>query len=168
MIVIIDYLFLIGYKDSLIKQEKTMEHHLNISTAAKLVGIGRRQIQQEIKAGNLDVFEGEVTVNSLIEFYPDVKLENERELDRVERIQKNAIFKIQLDSLPSERVLADQLNRLQTQYLEVKQKVLEYENLLMESKHRLETMQKDCDRKQKQTLAAFIGWMMTQYKQYHG
>ena len=42
-----------------------MEHHLNIATAAKLVGIGRRQIQQEIKQGNLDVFEGDVTVASL-------------------------------------------------------------------------------------------------------
>lgn len=145
-----------------------MEHHLNISTAAKLVGIGRRQIQQEIKAGNLDVFEGDVTVSSLIEFYPQVKLDNERELDRVERIQKNAVFKVQLDSIPSERVMADQLNRLQTKYFEAQQKVLEYENLLMESKHRLEVMQKDCDRKQKQTLTAFIGWMMTQYRQYHG
>lgn len=145
-----------------------MEHHLNISTAAKLVGIGRRQIQKEIKAGNLDVFEGDVSVNSLLNFYPQVKLDNERELDRVERIQKNAVFKVQMDSIPSERVMADQLNKLQVKYLEAQQKVFEYENLLMESKHRLELMQKNCDRKQKQTLAAFVGWMMTQYRQYHG
>lgn len=145
-----------------------MEHHLNISTAAKLVGIGRRQIQKEIKAGHLDVFEGEVTVSSLLDFYPQVKLANERELNRVDRIQKNAVFKVQMDSLPSERVMAAQLNKLQAKYLEAQQKVKEYESLLMESKHRLEIMQNDCDRKQKQTLSAFIGWMMTQYRQYHG
>jgi len=145
-----------------------MEHHLNISTAAKMVGIGRRQIQQEIKAGNLDVFEGDVSVSSLLDFYPQVKLNNERELNRVERIQKNAVFKVQMDSLPSERVMADQLNKLQVKYLESEQKVMEYESLLMESKHRLEIMQKDCDRKQKQTLSAFISWMMTQYRQSHG
>ena len=145
-----------------------MEHHLNISTAAKLVGIGRRQIQQDIKAGHLDVFEGDVSVTSLLDFYPQVILDNERELDRVERIQKNAVFKVQMDSLPSERVMADQLNKLQTKYLESQQKVQEYEGLLMESKHRLEVMQQNCDRKQKQTLAAFIGWMMTQYRQFHG
>ena len=145
-----------------------MEHYLNISTAAKLVGIGRRQIQQEIKEGHLDVFEGDVSVTSLLDFYPQVKLDNERELDRVERIQKNAVFKVQMDSIPSERVMADQLNKLQTKYLESQQKVQEYEGLLMESKHRLEIMQQNCDRKQKQTLAAFIGWMMTQYRQYHG
>lgn len=145
-----------------------MEHHLNISKAAKLVGIGRRQIQNEIKAGNLDVFEGDVTVTSLLKFYPQVQLENERELDRVERIQQNAVYKVQMDSIPSERVMADQLNRVQVQLFEAQQRVAEYENLLMESKNRLEIMQKSCDREQKQTLAAFIGWMMTEYRRTHG
>ena len=145
-----------------------MEHHLNIATAAKIVGIGRRQIQKEIKAGNLDVFEGEVSVTSLKKFYPHVQLENERELDRVERIQQNAIYKIQADSIPSERVMADHINKLQARLQETEQKVHEYESLLLESRDRLELMQQDCDRKQKQTLAAFIGWMMGQYHQYHG
>ncbi len=145
-----------------------MEHYLNISTAAKMVGISRRQIQQEIKAGNLDVFEGDVNVNSLLRFYPEVKLDNEKELDRVERIQNNAIFKIQADSIPPERVMANQINKLQMKLQESEQKVREYECLLMEAHHRLEVMQKDCDRKQKQTLTAFLGWMMAQYQKSHG
>ncbi len=133
-----------------------------------MVGIGRRQIQREIKAGNLDVFEGEVTVSSLLEFYPQVKLENERELDRVERIQQNAVYKIQADSIPPERVMVNYINKLQSRLQESEQKVLEYEDLLIESKNRLEIMQKDCDRKQKQTLVAFLNWMMGEYRQYHG
>ena len=145
-----------------------MQHHLNISTAAKMVGISRRQIQQEIKAGNLEVFEGDVSVSSLLNFYPEVRLENEKELDRVERIQQNAIFKIQVDSIPSERVMADQVNKLQMKLQESQQKVREYEHLLMETRSRLEAMQENCDRKQKQTLTAFIGWMMGQYQQSHG
>lgn len=144
-----------------------MDHHLNIATAAKMVGISRRQIQKEIKAGNLDVFEGDVTVSSLKTFYPHVQLSNERELNRVERIQRNALNKILPDSLPSEQFMADQINRLQSQLRDSEQKVREYEGLLLESKMRLEAMQKNCDRQQKQTLSAFIGWMMSQYKQYH-
>ncbi len=143
-----------------------MEHFLNIAAAAKMVGISRRQIQSEIKAGNLDVFEGDVSVSSLRSFYPDVKLENERELNRVDRIQKNALLKIQADSIPSERIMADQINKLQIRLQDAEQKVIEYENLLMESKTRLEAMQKNCDRQQKQTLTAFVSWMMTQYRQY--
>lgn len=144
-----------------------MEHHLNIATAAKIVGIGRRQIQKEIKAGNLDVFEGDVTVSSLKSFYPHIKLENERELDRVERIQNNAIYKIQADSIPSERLMADQINKLQMRLRDSEEKNREYEALLMETRDRLESMQQNCDRKQKQILAAFVGWMMKQYGQLH-
>jgi len=144
-----------------------MEHYLNISTAAKLAGISRRQIQKEIKAGNLDVFEGDVSVRSLVSFYPDLQLEHERELDRVERIQKNAINKIQADSMPPERIMADQINRLQVRLNDAQQQVREYETLLLESRDRLEAMRRDCDRQQKQTLAAFIGWMMGQYQKMH-
>ena len=144
-----------------------MEHHLNIATAAKLVGIGRRQIQKEIKAGNLEVFEGDVTVSSLKRFYPGVQLENERELDRVERIQNNAIYKVQADSIPSERLMANHINKLQTRLQEAEQKNRDYEALLLESRDRLETMQQDCDRRQKQILGAFVSWMMGQYRQFH-
>ena len=77
-----------------------MEHYLNISTAAKLAGISRRQIQKEIKAGNLDVFEGDVSVDSLVSFYPELKLDHERELNRVERIQES----IRRDDLVAQRV----------------------------------------------------------------
>ena len=145
-----------------------MEHHLNIAIAAKLVGIGRRQIQKEIKAGNLDVFEGDVSVKSLLAQFPHVKLSNERELDRVERIQQNALYKIQADSMPTERQMADQINKLSIKLQETEQKVHDYENLLIESRNRLIAMQKHCDRQQKQTLTAFIGWMSKQYHQYHG
>lgn len=145
-----------------------MEHHLNIATAAKLVGIGRRQIQKEIKDGNLDVFEGDVSVKSLLAQFPHVKLSNERELDRVERIQQNALYKIQDDSMPTERQMADQINKLSIKLQETEQKVQDYENLLIESRNRLVAMQKHCDRQQKQTLTAFIGWMSKQYHQYHG
>jgi len=144
-----------------------MEHHLNISTAAKLVGISRRQIQREIQQGNLNVFEGEVSVTSLLDFYPHVQLHNERELSRVERIQHNAVYKIQDDSIPSERIMADHINKLTTRLQEAEQQVVDYEGLLMESKDRLVAMQKDCDRRQKQTLAAFVSWMMGQYHQVH-
>ncbi len=143
-----------------------MEHHLNIATAAKMVGISRRQIQKEIKAGNLDVFEGDVTVSSLLNFYPEVKLENERELDRVERIQRNALYKVQPDSITSERLMADQINKLQVKLQESERRQHEYEQLLVESRRRLEAMQQDCDRKQKQILAAFISWMSSQYRQF--
>jgi len=145
-----------------------MEHRLNLAKAAKLAGISRRQIQQDIKQGKLDVFEGDVTVESLLKLYPETRLDNERELQRVARIQQQAIHKAFTGIVPSEQTLMDQVNRLQIHLQQAQFKIGEYERLLMESKSRLEEMQKHCDRQQKQTLAAFIGWMMHQYRQCRG
>ena len=78
-----------------------------------------------------------------------------------------SLFKVQADSIPSERVMADQINKLQIKLQESQQQVREYENLLVESKRRLEAMQEDCDRQQKQILSAFVSWMTSQYRQVH-
>ncbi len=145
-----------------------MEHHLNLAKAAKLAGISRRQIQQDIKQGKLDVFEGDVTVDSLLRLYPETELDNERELQRVALIQEQAIHKAFTGVEPSEQSLRNQVNRLQIKLQQAQFRIDEYERLLMESKYRLEEMQKHCDRQQKQTLAAFIGWMMHQYRQCRG
>ena len=62
--------------------------------------------------------------------------------------------------------MADHINKLQLRLQEAEQQVYEYESLLLEARDRLQAMQKDCDRKQKQTLAAFVGWMMGQFHRY--
>ncbi len=145
-----------------------MEHRLNLAKAAKLAGISRRQIQQDIKQGKLDVFEGDVTVESLLKLYPDTRLDNERELQRVARIQQQAVHKAFSGIEPSRQSLRHQVNRLQIRLQEAEFRIGEYERLLTESKARLEEMQKHCDRQQKQTLAAFLGWMAQQYRQCRG
>lgn len=145
-----------------------MERQLNVAMAAKLVGIGRREIQKQIQVGNLQVFEGDVTIDSLLSYYPDVELSNQKEISRVERIQHNAVHKLQNDLPQTEAVLTDQVNRLRLKLQDAEVKNQEYEHLLLETRNRLTEMQKHCDRQQKQTLTAFLGWMMTQYNRTHG
>jgi hypothetical protein len=145
-----------------------MEHRLNASKAAKLAGIGRRQIQKDIQAGMLDVFEGEVTVKSLMMRYPAMQMDNMKEIKRVARIQRRAASKVTTDFLPSDQVVVDQINRMQTKLDDAHMKIADYEELMFEMKDRLTVMKEDCDRQQKQTLAAFINWMMNQYQQRHG
>ena len=145
-----------------------MEHRLNASKAAKLAGISRRQIQKDIQLGTLDVFEGEVTVKSLMMRYPSMEMHNMKEIKRVARIQQRASSKMSTDFLPSDQVVVDQINRIQTKLDDAHMTIAGYEELIFEMKDRLTVMKEDCDRQQKQTLAAFINWMMTQYQQRHG
>ena len=145
-----------------------MERRLNASKAAKLAGISRREIQKEIQGGNLDVFEGEVTVKSLMLRYPEMEMHNMKEIKRVARIQQRAISKISTDFLPADQVVVGQINRIQTKLDDAHMKIADYEDLIFEMKDRLTVMKENCDRQQKQTLAAFINWMMVQYQQRHG
>lgn len=145
-----------------------MEHRLNASKAAKLAGIGRRQIQKDIQAGKLDVFEGEVTVKSLMMRYPSMQMDNMKELKRVARIQQRAACKVSNDFLPADQVVVDQINRMQTKLDDAQMKIEDYEELMFEMKDRLVAMKENCDRQQKQTLVAFINWMMSQYQERHG
>jgi len=144
-----------------------MERRLNASKAAKLAGISRRAIQKDIQAGNLDVFEGEVTVKSLMRRYPSMEMHNMKEIKRVARIQQRATSKISTDFLPADQVVVDQINRIQSKLDASNMKIAGYEELILEMKDRLVVMKENCDRQQKQTLAAFINWMMTQYQQRH-
>jgi len=142
-----------------------MERRLNASKAAKLAGISRRQIQKDIQLGKLNVFEGEVTVKSLMMRYPSMEMHNMKEIKRVARIQQRASSKVSTDFLPADQVVVDQINRIQTKLDDAHMKIAGYEELIFEMKDRLTVMKEDCDRQQKQTLAAFINWMMTQYQQ---
>lgn len=142
-----------------------MEHQLNLSRAAKLAGVSRREIQRQIREGKLEVFEGDVKISELKQLYPNLKINHQRELDRVERIRDNAVRKIQIDSLPPEYLLAEQVNRLNRELTEARSQIQSYQHLVLEMNERLTHIQDNCDRQQKQTLGAFINWMMTQYRQ---
>ncbi|MBL7004725.1 MAG: hypothetical protein ISR69_11975 [Gammaproteobacteria bacterium] len=145
-----------------------MERRLNAARAAKMAGISRKQIQNDIQANKLDVFEGEVTVRSLMLRYPFMQMDNMKEIKRVARIQERAATKLTSDFLPADQVVVDQINRIQNKLNESQEQVHEYEDLIMQMHDRLVVMKENCDRQQKQTLTAFINWMMTQYKQSHG
>jgi len=142
-----------------------MEHQLNLARAAKLAGVSRREIQRQIQQGHLQVFEGDVKISELQQLYPEIRMHHQRELDRVQRIRNNAVFKLQSDSLPPEYLLAEQVNRLSRELNDAQAQIESYQQLVMEMNQRLTHIQENCDRQQKQTLNAVIQWMMTQYKQ---
>ena len=140
-----------------------MDHLLNLSTAAKLAGVSRRTIQSRIQAGELEAFEGHVRMSALSQVYPDIESKTDRVLERMSRIQDNAMFKVNADS--DERLLANQAHRLQIELTNTIAELDSYKALTMELQERLFVMKEGCDRKEKQMLQALIHWMSTQLKQ---
>ncbi|MCW8964587.1 MAG: hypothetical protein OQL16_12385 [Gammaproteobacteria bacterium] len=142
-----------------------MDHLLNLSTAAKLAGVSRRTIQSRIQAGELEAFEGHVRMSALTSVYPEVDNRTDAVLERMARIQDNAINKVNPDEISDERLLANQVHRLQLELTDAYLQLDSYKALTFELQDRLIAMREGCDRKEKQMIQALLHWMANQMKQ---
>ncbi len=69
-----------------------MAKRISLSRAARLVGVKRGTLQQQIRAGELTTFEGEIVLADLLQAYPDAQIEDSSMLERVEQIIEQATF----------------------------------------------------------------------------
>jgi len=69
-----------------------MAKRISLSRAARLVGVKRGVLQQQIRAGELQTFEGEIVLADLLHAYPNAQIEDSSMLERVEQIIEQATF----------------------------------------------------------------------------
>ncbi|HUV23036.1 MAG TPA: 2Fe-2S iron-sulfur cluster-binding protein [Gammaproteobacteria bacterium] len=69
-----------------------MARRISLSRAARLVGVKRGVLQQQIRAGLLQTFEGEIVLADLLHAYPNAQIEDSSMLDRVAQIIEQASF----------------------------------------------------------------------------
>ncbi|MDH5539901.1 MAG: hypothetical protein OEY03_10905, partial [Rhizobacter sp.] len=84
-----------------------MTHWLTIWRAAQLVGVARGVLQQHVRDGKLNLSEGLVSTDSLLELYPQTRLEESGLLEKVAHIRDEAFGRrVRERLLPSQEVLA--------------------------------------------------------------
>jgi CDP-4-dehydro-6-deoxyglucose reductase len=86
---------------------------LTLSRAARLVGVRRGSLQSKIRSGELATFEGMVSAEDLLRAYPQIKLQDDDGLERLERI-KDAAFaqRVRERVLPNAEVLVARLTEM--------------------------------------------------------
>ncbi len=90
-----------------------MPQLLNLSRAARLVGVTRVALQKKIKEGLLPSFDGMVAAEDLLRVYPDVQFEDNTAYERVAQIKDRAFGKRVFErALPDKEVLAARLTGL--------------------------------------------------------
>lgn len=98
-----------------------MTHRLPLSRVARMAGVSRAHIQELARSGALDSFDGTVTLSEVLRVFPDIVLENDSELRRLEAIKAAAAHKSPLhDELPDANVLAGRLEALGRDYARTK------------------------------------------------
>lgn len=94
---------------------------LNLARAARLVGTTRGALQRKIQAGELDSFDGQVTLDELQRVFPEAALEDNTVLEHVESIKERAFGRrIAERALPSAEVLAARVHEMGKELAESK------------------------------------------------
>src|SRR5665647_1078490 len=108
-----------------------MSHFLPLSRVTKLVGISRHALQDMIRGGDLDTFDGMVELNELLRAFPEAKWDDDAEFRRVTEIKEKAFGKRVFErALPDKEVLAARLFELGNEYASTKALLMHYSQVL--------------------------------------
>lgn len=151
-------------KEDLFFQVEVMDHLLSLSQAARMVGVPRKVLQAHIQKGDLNVFEGSIRQSELLKIFPETITEKSGMVEKVRRIQEDAINKYMNDTLPDPEHLASEVQRLRAALEESEERLVSYQVLVEEMKFRMSDLQNRCDKKQALMLSSLMSWFFSQCK----
>ncbi len=124
---------------------------LTVAKAAKVLGISRQEIQQKIQSGELETFEGKVTLEQLTEVFPTAaRVETSAVLERMRFIKDNAYAnRVQTAHIPDAYTLMGQVQKLRMELRIAREQRLAHLRLIHELTHALQEMQESCDSQQR-------------------
>jgi CDP-4-dehydro-6-deoxyglucose reductase len=121
-----------------------MSHFLPLSRVAKLVGISRHALQEMVRDGGLDTFDGMVELNELLRAFPDTRWEDDGEYRRITEIKEKAFGKRVFErALPDKEVLAARLFELGRDYAATKALLMHYGNVLSWLDEKIDEIEED-------------------------
>ena len=141
-----------------------MDRLLSLSQAARMVGVTRRVLQQQIQEGLLSTFEGNIRMSELLKAYPEVESDRSGMVEKVRRIREAAVAKGSADPRQDPERLAAELHRLKIRLSMTEDQLAGYKQLATETRERLLELQDHCDQRQSMMLGTVIGWFMHQVK----
>ncbi len=140
-----------------------MPQLLPLSRAARLVGVSRGVLQRRIRDNELETFEGQVKVSDLLRVFPEVHLEDDSALERVNLIKASATYG---DSdrmeLPAPEVLAKRLASLSRELIEAKTELGDYSELVADLEKRLESFVRCPEGQLREQARALAAWLRAQ------
>jgi CDP-4-dehydro-6-deoxyglucose reductase len=130
--------------------------YITLSKAARLVGVKRGTLQKRIRAGELSTFEGELDVQELLRAYPETQMEDNTEIERVERFMEEAFAKAMRHESEALDVhtLAKRVSLLGQELAAAKSEIDRYNDLMEQIKQEVAGLQGGA------VVAAFKSWFV--------
>ncbi|HMO44997.1 MAG TPA: 2Fe-2S iron-sulfur cluster-binding protein [Rubrivivax sp.] len=115
-----------------------MAQRVTIWRAAQLLGVPRATLQQRVRAGEIELCDGLVATESLLQLYPQAQFENSGLLERVTHIRDEAFGRrVRERLLPSQEVLAQRLFRQGQELADTQRHLQRYHALVLDLRARL-------------------------------
>lgn len=117
-----------------------MARYLTLSRAARLAGVKRGALQKRISEGDLPTFEGKIELSDLLRVYPQTRLDDTTELERVDRIKMKAVPRTMRShsQLPDVETLHARATKLGAELARAQAEVTGYRELIAQLQARLE------------------------------
>ena len=130
---------------------------LSVSRAARLAGVSRGELQKRIREEKVETFEGELTVELLLQLYPHIDLDADPMLEKVRAIRSEAKPKSHYSDgwMPDPEILMKRLKEFQHVLVQTKSALNASDALLQETLTELQTaLQRDDEAMREAVLAA--------------
>ncbi len=123
-----------------------MSHLLPLSRVAKLIGISRHHLQEMIRGGLLDTFDGMVELDEMLRAFPEARWEDDAEFRRVSEIKEKAFGKRIFErAMPDKEVLAQRLNELSNEYAASTAMLIHYQQVFSWLDEKIDELADDQD-----------------------
>ena len=123
-----------------------MARWLTVWRAAQLVGVPRGVLQQRVRSGELELADGLVSTDTLLQLYPQCRLEESGLLERVTQIREEAFGRrLRERILPSQEAMAQRLLRQSQELIDVQRHLQRYHALVIDLRERLRAIAAEAD-----------------------
>ena len=115
-----------------------MAQWVTVWRAAQLVGVPRGVLQQRVRDGEIEVAEGLVSTEALLQLYPQAQVEESGLLERVAQIRDEAFGRrVRERLLPSQEVLAQRLFQQSLELSDLQRHLQRYHALVIALRERM-------------------------------
>lgn len=143
-----------------------MSHTVPLSRVARLVGITRGALQEKVRQGEIDSFDGFVTVEELLRVFPDTQLEDYGELEHVNQIKERAFGKrVYERALPDKEVLAARLHQASRELGEARALLAHYDATLKLLEVRLDDLRQEAGTAQRAAIDQVRDWLRREWSE---
>ena len=142
-----------------------MAKYVNVAKAARILGVSRARMQELIRTGELETFEGQVDVEQLRSKFPGLAF-NESPIVERAKIIKDSAYGERLQKLitPSSDILEAKIRRLSVDLNVERTKARDYQDVIEGLLEKLTEMQQYSDESQRRIIQEINLWLLARFE----